>query len=76
MEDKTKIGQLLIEKGVTVPLTLDEALQEQTRRGDGTLLGQILVEMESCCTQDDVFFALEQQKKLRVSPPHRFLRLP
>jgi type IV pilus assembly protein PilB len=49
-ENKMQLGQLLMARGVVTAEQIDEALNEQREKGHRKLLGELLVEMKFCTT--------------------------
>lgn len=56
---RAQIGELLVARGALTRARLDEALQEQERRGRKKLLGEVLVDL-NFCSQEQVMEALAE----------------
>ncbi len=54
---RMQLGELLVERGCLTRAQLDEALEEQRRRGHKRLLGEVLVEL-NFCAQEQIMEAL------------------
>jgi len=59
VENKTQLGQLLIERGIVTAEQIEKALTEQREKGHRKLLGELLVEM-GYCTENQIASALAQ----------------
>jgi len=59
LENKTQLGQLLLERGVVTAEQIETALTEQKDKGHRKLLGELLVEM-GYCTDNQIASALAQ----------------
>jgi len=57
VENKTQLGQLLLERGVVTAEQIEKALTEQKEKGHRKLLGELLVEM-GYCTENQIASAL------------------
>ncbi len=57
VENKTQLGQLLLERGVVTDEQIERALAEQKEKGHRKLLGELLVEM-GYCTENQIAAAL------------------
>ena len=63
-EDKSSIGNLLLDFGIVTPEQLAEAIEYKERSTLEQLLGAVLVH-QGYCTREDIDLAMETQKKLR-----------
>lgn len=57
---KTKLGELLLEKGAITQAQLEEALALQRTKFKGKFLGQVLSEL-GYCSEEDIYSALAMQ---------------
>jgi len=57
VENKTQLGQLLLERNIVTAEQIDQALAEQKEKGHRKLLGELLVEM-GYCTENQIAAAL------------------
>jgi len=57
VENKTQLGQLLLERNIVTAEQIDQALAEQKEKGHRKLLGELLVEM-GYCTENQIASAL------------------
>lgn len=69
-ENKMKLGELLLVRGIVTKKQIDEALTEQKDKGHRKLLGELLVEM-NYCTENQIASALAEAYNVpyaQVSP--------
>ena len=58
-ENKMKLGELLLARGIITKKQIEEALTEQKDKGHRKLLGELLVEM-NYCTENQIASALAE----------------